>query len=216
MHRRLREARGLSQGEAAVTASEMRGLDTSAKPVTLDQIHNYETGRASRVRYMPAILDRAYGGFGWTCYERVAAKTVLPGRFRVVFPRFWLGPVCVTASPPAGDPFGGEIAFAWSKWRLVRNLPAKATSFTFYCMPGAWTLDVQVRPGWKIEAHMGQNPDALDANGDWVPVDETASNEIFDQFVVGWLRTVGQTSDNLARALGYEARPDFLSAPDGE
>lgn len=201
MHRRLREARGLSQAEAATKVTHLLEGRADEKPVRLHQVHNYESGRASRVPHLPALLDRVYGGFGWTCYEPVTAMRVGPGHFTVRFPQFWLGPVCVTAVPLAVDPSGGQITFAWTKWQLVRDLPATATSFTFCCVPDAWTLDVRVPPDWEIEAHMGQNPDALDANSDWVPVDEAAGNEIFEHYVTGWLRILGKTTEDLARAL---------------
>jgi len=202
MHRRLRTARGLSQSEAAKAGTELLGRD-AVKPVSLDQIHNYEAGRASRIRYLPALLDRVYGAFGWTCYEPVPVTRVRPGQFRVVFPHFWLGPVCVTASPVEIDAPGGEIIFTWSKWQLVRDLAATTTSFTFYCMPDASILEVRAPRDWKIEAHMGQDPDALDANGDWVPADGAADDEIFERNIAGWLRTIGKTTDDLERALGY-------------
>jgi hypothetical protein len=202
MHRRLREARGLSQSEAAAQATELLTGDREARSVTLHQVHNYEIGRASRIRHLPALLDLVYGAFGWTCFEPVAAERVEAGHFRVTFPHFWLGPVCVTASPSATEAPAGEITFNWARWGLVRELPAAATSFAFYCMPNTGVLDIQVPPGWKVETHMGQNPDALDANSDWVPVDEAAGNEIFEEYLAGFLRLVGKTRDDLARALG--------------
>jgi len=119
----------------------------------------------------------------------------------------------VTASPVTADPMGGKIVFTWNRWQLVRDLLATTTSFTFYCMPETSVLDVKAPPEWKIDAHMGQNPDALDANGDWVPVDETAENEIFEQFVVGWLQTIGKTEDDLRRALGYRTPPNPGACP---
>lgn len=203
LHRRLREARGLSQAEAAASSTALLGTTAGTRPVSLHQVHNYEIGRASRIRYFPAILDRVYGAFGWTCYEEVAARRIGPRHFSVAFPKFWVGPVCITAVPVAADPLGGEIEFAWNRWKLVRELHPALTSFTFYCMPETWDLDVRVPPGWNIEAHMGQNPDALDANTGWVPVDEAASDEIFDEYVAGFLKVIGKTSDDLGRALGH-------------
>lgn len=184
LHRQLRHVRGMSQADAATAATRILASDGDLGPrlVTQDQIRNYEAGRTSRVRYLPALLDRAYRVFGWSCYEPVPVRRRASGLFEARFPGFWTGPVTLSAEPATPFPQAGTITFSWRLNKLIRDLPAGPAAFSFCRTSGNPPLRVQVPPGWAVTAHAGQNPDALDANADWEPVDNAAGQEIFDIF----------------------------------
>jgi transcriptional regulator with XRE-family HTH domain len=205
LHRRLRQARDMSQSEVAEQASCVLAPGAGsgrASRVSLHQIHNYEAGRVSRVPYLPAVLDTVYGGFGWSCRDSVPVRRDPTGGFEVAFPGFWEGPVCVSVVPSAPYSVAGEVAFAWGQWKLARHMPGHPVTFRFCRVCDDPPLSVRVPPGWAIEAHMGQDPDALDANSDWVPADRAAGDEIFHRYTQAWLALLGKTRADLDLALG--------------
>lgn len=199
LHRRLRRARGLSLADTAEAVTRL--LPDGARPVTLGQVHNYESGRTSRVRYLPALLDTVYGAFGWSSCERVPVEPTGPGSVQALFPDFWTGPVSVTAIPAARAALSGTITFIQRAWKLDRDLPAGPTSFWFCRVADETPLRVQVPPGWIVQARIGQAIDAIDANRDWLPVDEAAADEIFTTVVHAWLHYLGKTPADLDQAL---------------
>jgi transcriptional regulator with XRE-family HTH domain len=177
LHRRLREARNMSQADAAAAATRLLATSTAkvraesapVRPVTRIQILDYEAGRTSRVRYLPALLDMAYGAFGWSCYEMVPVRRLDRGLFEARFPEFWTGPVCITLTSRAPTPAPGQVSFAGRRWKLDRQLAAGSSSFFFCRVSGDHPLRVQAPPGWRVAAHMGRDPDAQDASAGWVP-----------------------------------------------
>jgi transcriptional regulator with XRE-family HTH domain len=205
LHRRLRQARGMSQADAALAVTRLLAAGSAAgaaiRPVTEYQIKNYEAGRVSRLRYLPALLDMAYAAFGWSCYEPVPVRRLRPGLFEAAIPDFWMGPVTVTAEPVVALPEGGAIRFAWQQWQLDRDLPGMRAAFSFCRVRGYPPLRVQVPPGWTVIVHAGQHADALDASADWVPADDEAAAKVFDLYTTGWLRQIGRTKADLDRAL---------------
>lgn len=211
LHRSMRQARGLSRADAAALATKVLASGDGAatgctrpRKVTADQIQNYETGRNSRVGHLPALLDMAYGAFGWSCYEPVPVRRTGPEAWRARFADFWTGPVCVTARPTVPFPDSGPITFTWQRFTTRRHLTPEATAFEFLRKPGHPPLTVHTPPGWTIEAFMGHNPDAQDANSDWLPADEETAQELFDRYIAGMLRTIGKTRADLDRVLGAE------------
>lgn len=200
LHRRLREARGLSQAEAAAALTALSG---AAKPVSLHQVHNYESGRSKvqRLPQLPAMLDVIYGGWGWTCFEPVRLRRVAPGIVEAPFPPWWRGPVCVGVRPEAAGASDGAVTFAWPASALAhQDLEGEPRVFTF-CRATDEPLRVQAPQGWAVQAHMGYDPDAIDANDDWAPATQIAGDRMFERMIDGWLAIVGKTRADLARAL---------------
>jgi hypothetical protein len=159
------------------------------------------------------VLDMVYAGFGWTCYEPVPVTASGPTRFEVPFPDFWVGPVCVTAAPPDDQPddhpddqpAAETITFAWQRWKLDRGLGREEVTFTFCRIADDRPLIVEVPTGWQVTAHVGQHPDAVDANADWVPVDAGAAEWIFDHYVARTLTQLGRGWNELQAVLGSDS-----------
>ncbi|GIH15442.1 helix-turn-helix domain-containing protein [Rugosimonospora africana] len=200
LHKRLREARGLSQSEVAAGLTVLGG---TARPVSLHQVHNYESGRskAHRLPQLPAMLDVLYGGWGWTCFEAVRVRRVAQRVIQATFPSWWRGPVRVSVHPQIPAVAGEGITFSW--WPSMsadRELGAEPAAFTV-CRVSDEPLRVQVPDGWSVQVHMGYDPDAVDANDDWVPASELAGDQIFDHVLGGWLHLISKTKADLDRAL---------------
>jgi transcriptional regulator with XRE-family HTH domain len=207
LHRCLREARGLSQADAAAAANAQLAAAGHAREarITRQQVRNYEEGRASRVRHMPALLDVAYGSFGWSCWEPVQVTRTDSGMFEAAFPDWWLGPVCVTAAPSAAFPATGSLTLISRNRRsdcpLTGADAGAPVTVEHLRMPGEPPLRLQVPPGWRLYAHMGYGTDAVDADTIWRPPDAAAAGRLFDLSVQTWLRQLGRTEADLTRAL---------------
>lgn len=156
LHRLMRERRGLSQADVATQASRLLGA-APASSVTAMQLSNYERGRRSRVRHLPAVLDVIYGGFGWSCFEQVAVKPLKSGRWRADFPEFWHGPVCVTLRAPGAALPAAPVAFTWSAREHEADIPAGAArlAYSLIRMPGDGPLHVSAPEGVSVSAAMG-------------------------------------------------------------
>ncbi|MFB9620888.1 helix-turn-helix domain-containing protein [Brooklawnia cerclae] len=204
LHRSIREARGMSQSDVAALATRLLAMDddSPAESVSVYQIHHYETGRTSRVRYLPALLDRVYGGFGWTCFEEVPVERVRPRHLVVRFPSFWTGPVSLSVEPYPAHAIAGHVTFTWRKWRLDRRLSREPVSFRFCRVPDDPPLQVITPPGWRIRAYMGFDAEALEANGDWVPAaGSEEGSEVVDDYLGHYLALIGKSLSDLQRAL---------------
>jgi DNA-binding XRE family transcriptional regulator len=192
-HRRLRTALGFSRAEAAAAVTTLLG--PGARPVTEDQIYHYEDGRSSRIRHLPALLDRVYGADGWTCLEPVPVRRTGPDQLTVDFPAFWVGPVQVTAEPVGQAAAAGTITLAMGHWENrggLRLEPSREQSFRFCRHPDAPPVRLSVPSGWTIRVQMGHDPHAVVASNDWSPA-EAHSDEVFDLSMESLLRTVGRT-----------------------
>jgi hypothetical protein len=202
-HRLLRTALGFSRADTAAAVSRLLG--PGARPVTEHQIYHYEDGRISRIRHLPALLDRVYGADGWTCLEPLPVRIAGPGQVVVDFPSFWIGPVRVTAEPSEPAPAAGTIAFTMGRWENrggLRLAPTgRAQAFRFCRTPGEPTLRFSVPDGWTIRVDMGHDPDAVVASNDWSPA-AAHSDEVFDLSMDSLMRTVGRTRADLDEALG--------------
>ncbi|WP_426241373.1 helix-turn-helix domain-containing protein [Nocardioides sp. LHG3406-4] len=212
LHRLLRETRGLSQVDAAEMATRIARTSRpptapSVRPVTAMQVHNYEHGRTSRTRHLPALLDLAYGGYGWTCFERVPVARRSSTRFEVPFPGFWLGPVTL-AVRPAGVAHPGGLTLTWPTRRRDRALPAHGGVLGFVRRPGDGTLTVETPAGWLVEAWMGYDPDATDALGDWVPYGPEAEDQAVELLEANVLGAFGITACDVRHALSGNCEPD--------
>jgi transcriptional regulator with XRE-family HTH domain len=212
LHRRLREARGLSRTDAAEIASEL--LRSASGPVrgrvTEDQVYNYETGRRSRVPYLGALLDLVYGAGGWTCFEPVPVRRQGPGEFVADFPRWWTGPVTVRvgqARTGRADPVGrpvdrpaDSVRLATSRWVNEQRLDRDRRSFTYCRVAREDELAVSVPPGRSVRAFIGHDPDAVPLGRGWVPTPSYAA-DAFAAFLQMLLVAIGRTPDDFDRAL---------------
>jgi transcriptional regulator with XRE-family HTH domain len=212
LHRRMREARGMSQAGAAAAASALlaRAGGPRAGRVTRQQVRDYEEGRASRVRHLPALLDMACDAFGWSCWEPVRVTRTRNGEFEAAFPGWWAGPVGVTAVPPAAFPSAGSLTLISRDRRSECPLPGAGSpapvTFEHLRMPDEPPLRLRMPPGWYPQAHMGHGADAIDADVIWRPADADAAGRLFDVSVRTWLRLIGRTRADLDRVLGIEPR----------
>jgi transcriptional regulator with XRE-family HTH domain len=209
LHRCMREARGMSQADAAAAASALLAAGRAgAARITRQQVRNYEEGRASRVRHMPALLDMVYGAFGWSCREPVRVTRIDAGMFEATFPGWWVGPVCVTAVPAAAFPSRGSLTLISRNRRSDCPLTATGSrapvTVEHLRLPGEPPLRLQVPPGWYPRAHMGHGADAIDADTIWRPADTEAARRLFELSVQAWLRQLGRTEADLERALRSE------------
>jgi len=144
-----------------------------------------------------------YQAFGWSCYERIRTRRVQPGIHQVAFPEFWIGPITITLSPSTPHPVPGKVTFFWRRYKHVGEVPEGRISFTFCRVPDDAPLTVAFPRGWRIDAYMGQDPDAVDANRNWVPTDLASGIEIFDEACEGLLSMLGKSRADFDRALGY-------------
>jgi transcriptional regulator with XRE-family HTH domain len=212
-HRWLREARAMSQADAAAAASALLAGDPSRageERITRQQVRNYEEGRASRVRHLPALLDMVYGAFGWTCREPVRVTRIEAGLFEAAFPGWWVGPVGVTAVPSAAFPSAGSLTLISRNRRSDCPLTGAGSRAPVTVeqlrLPGEPPLRLQVPPGWTLRAHMGHGADTIDADTFWRPADAEAAGRLFELAVQAWLRQLGRTEADLERALRSKPR----------
>ncbi|HEY8545999.1 MAG TPA: helix-turn-helix transcriptional regulator, partial [Acidimicrobiales bacterium] len=108
--RALREARGLSQADAAQLATDM----LPDHPVSEDQIRVLERGGKPRPRLLRSRLDAAYRADGVTVVEEVPVTGARPP-FTIELPTFWIGPVW--AELLADDPAPGRVHLAFGRHR---------------------------------------------------------------------------------------------------
>jgi transcriptional regulator with XRE-family HTH domain len=204
LHRRLRQARGFSRSEVAATITGL--LQRSAERVSDDQIYNYESGRRSRVRHLGALLDVVYDGGGWTCFEPIPVHRILPGRFTVEFPSWWIGPVSVrvgqaTSATTSTDPDVGSVRLESNRWQNERMLGPQRQAFTFLRVVRDGPLHVSVPPGRGVRAFLGHDPLAVFINRGWVPTGPH-SDERLPAYREALLTLIGKTAGDLERALG--------------
>jgi hypothetical protein len=122
---------------------------------------------------------------------------------QVAFPDFWIGPITITLSPSTSLPAAGEVIFSWQRYKHVGEVSGEPTSFTFCRVSDDAPLQVEFPSGWKLDAYMGHDPEAVDANRDWGPRDLASGAEIFDENSEGWLRMLGKSRADFDRALGH-------------
>lgn len=204
LYRALREARGLSQADAARLAT---GL-LREQPVTDDQIGLLEHDGDPRPRWLRARLDTIYRADGHACCDDVGLASIVRTRssFVIEFPAFWIGPVWVAlwADRPAAPSRMHLRLGANTKDILAR--PPVAIAFR-RPVPDEAPLEVHCPPGWRIHAGMGIHPDARDVNWGWRTVDDVSSrgtSPVHELF----LGLFGRTRSELDRLLeGLGVRP---------
>ena len=168
-YRALREARGLSQAEAALLATEL----LPDQPVSDDQIRVIERDGNPQARWLRSRLDMIYRADGYCGTEEVEV-TGARSPFTVAFPRFWIGPVWVTllSDRPTG---AGSLQLKFGKNTKAIIARPGTTVTCRRAVPDIGPLDVSCPPGWRLRAGMGAHPEARDVNWGWRTVDDASS-----------------------------------------
>jgi transcriptional regulator with XRE-family HTH domain len=195
-HRLLRERRGLTQAEAAALANKILGGDQ----VSEHQIYNYEAGRHSRIRHLPAVLDLAYEAGGWSCFESTRVRRVMPDRYEVDFPAWWAGPVTIRIGAAKSPNAEGILKLSTDDWHNDRLVGSQAAAFTYCRVPNTQPLQVGVPSLRTVRAFMGQDASAIDANPDWLPTPAHADDAV-GAYLAATMTLIGRTKADLDRAL---------------
>jgi transcriptional regulator with XRE-family HTH domain len=198
--RALREARGLSQAEAAQLASDL----LPGARVTDDQLSLLERGGRPRVERLGTRLDTVYRADGVCGVERLAPTGDRPP-YSFAFPGYWIGPVWFTFDSPDGrtpgyariDCGGGakQMYVAPGATVTCRRATEDPVPFVITC-PSQWT----------VTGGMGARPDARDVNWAWFNPDDRSSrgdapvHELF-------LGLFGRTRADFAELLGRFSPP---------
>lgn len=216
LHRRLRNARGMSQAEAAVAATRLLQHHGAPAPVSghatssvsMMQIHNYETGRRGRVPHLPALLDRVYDAYGFSCFEPVRTSRVRDDSVAAIFPDFWLGPVTLTVHAQHEEAGAGPLTLRWRNRRT--EVAPGAAPMMLGCLrfPEDGDLTIELPPGWTVDVRMGDHPDAVQLIADWAPVSPEVGSAMVSRIVSSLRLAVGVSESDLRWALSTgEERP---------
>ncbi|GAB3883814.1 helix-turn-helix domain-containing protein [Terrabacter terrigena] len=212
LHRRLRNARGMSQAETAAAVTRLLHERLPTAPVTghrrpavsMMQIHNYESGRRARVPHLPALLDRAYDAYGFSCFEPVRTSRVRHDTVATIFPDFWLGPVTLAVRAVTEEAGPGPLRLSWRNRRI--EVPLASASLSLGCLrfPEDGDLTVRLPQGWTADVRMGYDPDAVELVTDWVPVSPEVGLAVVDRVVSSLGLAVGVSESDLQWAVRLE------------
>jgi transcriptional regulator with XRE-family HTH domain len=205
--RALREARALSQADAAQLATEL----LPDRPVTPDQVRGLEKGRRPRTPFLRPRLDTVYRADGHVCNEETGIRETTPAgagvetRWEIDFPTFWIGPVWFSLEP-RGRLRSGRVRLEWGVDIKHMVVDGAATVTCRRATHDTGSLAVYCPRGWLVTAGMGHRPDARDVNYGWLRKDDREReddpqddvNEIF----LNWF---GRSKDDFRRFL---ARPE--------
>ena len=196
-YRRLREARGLSQREAADAATEL----DPAIPIKPSDIESCERGRNVQRQGLRPRLDMVYGADGYSCVEVVPVRQ-LRQSWTVDTPSYWVGPVSIAASDPARGDVEGTLTLRWNAWEFKVKVRSGAP-LGLRQAPGATSqLEVLPPPGWKVAAAIGRHPGAGDANKGWLPRDD----RVFVDVERTWSRILGRRYGDKERIFDDDRR----------
>ena len=164
----LREARGLSQADAAQLVSDM----LPDRPVSEDQVRVLERGGNPRPWLLRSRLDTAYRGDGVTGTEELEVAGAR-SPFAIEFPPFWIGPIWVTLL--ADDPTPGRVQLAFGRHRKQVVAKPGTTVTCRRSIPEDEPLVVSTPPGWRVVAGVGSRSDARDVNWGWRDVNDAST-----------------------------------------
>ena len=191
---RLREARGLTQADAVREVSDLEvdqalaagangGRSVSA-PISDDQLSRFEAGRSPRVPQLRERLDMVYRADGRTCFPPVTVRASGQGRFEAVFPSYWIGPVWVRFTPPAGVELTAVVraVLVWKPWRKTLKLNHDVVVTCRRSDLESDPLIVDAPAGWAVSAGVGAHPCAVDVNEGWGFVDPQSGREALTNY----------------------------------
>ena len=199
-YRRLREARSLSQHDAARLATEL----LPDEPVTDDQLRLLERGGNPRRALLRSRLDAVYRADGFTCMEEVEARQENRPRgpqvpFTFDFPSFWIGPVWITVHPARRSPEGNAL-LVWDEQHKELFLGGPNTVTCRRPTRDSGPLLVFCPSGWNVTAGLGSDPLAWDVNHGWqrdgMPAEAGREQHDVDEVFLSWF---GRTKDEFRR-----------------
>jgi hypothetical protein len=196
--RRLRQARALSQADAAGLVTRL----LPDHPVSGDQIRGAENGGRPRTRLLRSRLDCVYRADGHSGTEAVGVREVgravrTEARFEVDFPWFWIGPVWVTFAP-RGRSTGGRVGLEWAGDVKPMVVDCEATVTCRRAAHDVGALSVRCPAGWQVTAGTGHRPDARDVNFGWRHEGEPeAPPDVLDDVNEVFLHWFGRTRPEL-------------------
>jgi transcriptional regulator with XRE-family HTH domain len=190
--RRLREARGLSQYDVALTVSAL--LPDS--PVSDDQIRRFEQGRRVQVERLRSRLDMVLGADGRTCWEPVEPEELDDGQSRITFPEYWVGPVTLRVFKKTrfGEPVQ-RITIRWGPWETDVLLGSDTAMTLRRCTTEESPVHVIYPAGWGVGAGVGYDSSAFDINIGWHPTDLAARRHLFERLKPVYLRLFEKTPE---------------------
>lgn len=198
-YRMLRQARGLSQSEAATKTTKL----SPGEAVSDDQIALFEAGRTPRVADLPGRLDIIYRADGHTLCHPVPV-TPGDGTHNIHLPRWWTGPVWLTPlARPSTPPT--EILLRWPPWQHHLRVPPGLTLTTRKSPDHDQPLQVQLPPGWTLTAGIGAHPHAIDVNSSWQAISHHHANQIFNHYHHVYLDLFNKTRGQLIELLHRDA-----------
>jgi len=197
--RQLREARGLSQSDAAVTASVL----IPRSPVSDDQIGLAEAGGTPRSAMLIARLDVVYQARGTITNQRLDIRSD-PSGHTVTIPQWWDGPIWMSFTNRHNHhnhQTAATITLRWPPWKRELTVEPGAT-VTFCNSPGNHdTLHVTLPMGWHPIVGLGSQPQAHPVDDGWQPADLRAQAVIARRYLPLYLQLAGQNPADLLRLL---------------
>lgn len=206
-YRALRQARGLSQAEAAARATAL----APALGVSDDQIALLEGGGQPRVPDLPGRLDVVYRADGQSLRQAIPTLSADDGTMTISPPSWWVGPIWLTprAEKKAVDAMPREVVLRWPPWEHRVRLQPGTTLTTRKAPDQDQPLTVDLPAGWKLSAGLGARPDAIDINHGWHAIDTTSADRIFNYYHRVYLQLFDKAQSDLLHLLRSE-RPSAI------
>lgn len=198
--RQLREARGMSQADAA---NRVTKLDPSAS-TTDDQIAKLEAGGEPRVPHLRTRLDVVYQADGRTvCATIPPVPGTAAHTFTMTPPPWWSGPIWLLPhAPPEAPP--EDVILRWPPWQHHIRLHPHTPLTTRKAPDNQQPLTIELPPQWTLHCGLGNHPHAVDVNNGWSPIDRHHADTIFNRYVRTYLDLFNSTPTQLLELLRTE------------
>lgn len=183
--RRLREARGLSQAEAAAASTAL----LPAAPVTDDQVGLLEAGGSPRPALLEARLDVVYGARGTVTSHQLLAR-LGPRGHEVEIPPWWDGPIWVRFTCASRE-MHTRVSLHRPPW--LRQLDVEnGTTVAFRHTPGnPDPLGICVPSRWHPLVGLGAVAEARGVDDGWQPESLAARTRILRRYLPLYLQVLG-------------------------
>jgi transcriptional regulator with XRE-family HTH domain len=182
----IRKGRGITQREVSRLLCNLPGVD-ELPPVTDYHIRSIESDRQPRVEHLISRLDLLYR-CGLLTDEPVGGA--MAGPSEVIFPNFWVGPVWVTVEPYAASTV--EVELRWGRYRRPLLVHGLTTVSFRKSRPGQEAVEINVPANCGWRAGIGDHPEAVDINANWMHVDEIAQRAIVAELLQRLLDLAGR------------------------